>query len=415
MVTVDDSARKAPPFTGHHDTLEAPSPRTSERRALTDLFRMSVRSQWATLPAAWGTVFYVWGEAPLLASLVWAGLLTLFTVYRNAALRRRLAAPDFLSDPAREGRFHMRLVLATAVGIASGFAYFSVGTPDYIGYGLMAIAVAMAAGSAVVFATHRASFLAYAMPFAAVPVVALSFRAWDNNSPQTLFMVGMALVYVRVLMVAHAQIHGILMENFDLQIEKDALLEKLRVDNIELHADRDAYRNAALTDELTRIPNRRCFDMMLRREWERGHREATPVACVMLDIDHFKAVNDHYGHHVGDDYLVHVAAALTRQLNRGTDFLARYGGEEFVAILPNTDRNGARLIAEQLRASVAGLALDSPVASTGGKVTVSAGVCTLYPKDDDGAPQRLVDLADAALYRAKRSGRDRVVVSDPRH
>ncbi len=179
--------------------------------------------------------------------------------------------------------------------------------------------------------------------------------------------------------------------------------------NVELSADREAYRAASLTDKLTNTPNRRHFDLILNREWERAHREATPIACVMLDIDHFKDVNDRYGHHRGDEYLSLIACTLSQTLNRSSDFLARYGGEEFVAILPNTDTRGAIVIAEHLRRAVASLALDNADPKTSGVVTVSAGVSALDPKSNPGGARTLVEMADAALYQGKHGGRDRVM------
>ena len=127
----------------------------------------------------------------------------------------------------------------------------------------------------------------------------------------------------------------------------------------------------------------------------------------MLDVDHFKAFNDNYGHQAGDDCLAMVARALQEQLQRPEDMLARYGGEEFMIILPNTDVDGAAFLAEKLRKAVEGLAIEHAHSSAGSVVTVSSGTATTLPASDAGS-ELLVREADVALYRAKSMGRNQV-------
>ncbi|MDP9404704.1 MAG: GGDEF domain-containing protein [Actinomycetota bacterium] len=153
------------------------------------------------------------------------------------------------------------------------------------------------------------------------------------------------------------------------------------------------------TDGLTGLANRRVFQLALSRELALAQRRGEPCTLVLLDVDHFKAVNDTYGHQAGDDVLRRVGLALA-QAARGTDVPARYGGEEFAVILPACSPVRARAVAERLRVAVVAGAGDVPV-------TLSAGVAT-YPHDA-GDEVSLVAAADRALYRAKRTGRDRVV------
>lgn len=161
-------------------------------------------------------------------------------------------------------------------------------------------------------------------------------------------------------------------------------------------------------DGLTGVANRRLFDTTLEREWRRAMRQQTRLAIVMMDIDHFKLYNDHYGHQAGDDCLKQVAKALETCLRRPGDLLARYGGEEFVALLPDTDQSGTMLLANYARMAVEKLAMphaDSPVSSV---VTVSLGVAAEIPQRESHAAE-LVEAADKALYRAKKKGRNQVV------
>jgi two-component system chemotaxis family response regulator WspR len=172
-------------------------------------------------------------------------------------------------------------------------------------------------------------------------------------------------------------------------------------------ANRELRRLSSL-DGLTGLANRRLFDAALEREWRRALRQQTQLAIVMMDIDHFKLYNDHYGHLAGDDCLKQVAGALQTCLRRPGDLLARYGGEEFVALLADTDQAGAMLLANYARQAVENLGLPhakSPVAKV---VTVSLGVAATAPQK--GLPAAgLVEAADQALYRAKKRGRNQVV------
>lgn len=161
----------------------------------------------------------------------------------------------------------------------------------------------------------------------------------------------------------------------------------------------------SMTDSLTGIFNRRHFFALAEREYHRAARFDRALSAVMLDIDHFKQVNDTYGHAVGDQVIVAVAK-LCRSSIRSVDILGRYGGEEFVFVLPETDAGGARQLAERLRQRVAAMT----VSSTAGPVTCTAslGVASTAVKVADVTA--LVANADAALYAAKQGGRDRVVV-----
>lgn len=152
-------------------------------------------------------------------------------------------------------------------------------------------------------------------------------------------------------------------------------------------------------DGLTGVSNRRHFDETLAIEWRRAARRASPVALLLLDIDHFKAFNDVSGHQAGDDALRRVAHTLRDSVHRAADLVARYGGEEFAVLLPDTDLESARTIAESLRQHIENL----------GDVTVSIGITSTIPPRDGAGIEALIGRADAALYEAKRAGRNTVV------
>lgn len=166
----------------------------------------------------------------------------------------------------------------------------------------------------------------------------------------------------------------------------------------------------AVTDSLTGLANRRSFNEFILREWRRAFRDVTPLAVLMIDIDHFKNYNDSEGHLAGDVCLQQVAMALQRGLKRPADLLARYGGEEFVVVLPETDMAGAILLAETLRHEIEILALPHPASSVANIVTVSIGVAVLDQRRDMNSEQTL-DRADQALYQAKKDGRNCTVAA----
>jgi len=166
-------------------------------------------------------------------------------------------------------------------------------------------------------------------------------------------------------------------------------------------------RRLSTQDALTGVPNRRAFDEALEREWARARRDRTNLGLVMIDIDHFKLYNDAHGHQAGDLCLTHVAQVLNQTRRRDTDIVARYGGEEFALILPDTDMQGAVLIAERMREAVLGEEIPHVNSSTGPHVSISLGVAAMVPGREEDR-RVLFQFADVALYEAKRSGRNRV-------
>jgi diguanylate cyclase (GGDEF)-like protein len=167
----------------------------------------------------------------------------------------------------------------------------------------------------------------------------------------------------------------------------------------------------AISDSLTGVANRRHFDTVLEREWQRGVRESKPLSVLLIDIDRFKPYNDVYGHLTGDNCLRQVVAAIKPLVSRPADLLARYGGEEFVVVLPGTDATGALQVAGWIRQAVQEQGLPHPGNLPHAVITLSIGCATMTPRDGTSHLD-LLEAADRALYRAKASGRNRVQLAD---
>ena len=177
--------------------------------------------------------------------------------------------------------------------------------------------------------------------------------------------------------------------------------------HVMLKTQADRMRMMALTDPLTGVSNRRAFDERLDHEWKVCRRNARSLAVLIIDVDHFKAFNDHYGHQAGDKTLCQVALVLRESLRRPSDFLGRYGGEEFACLVPEASRSAAHRVGEYLRDRIVLAHLPHQASPTAPFVTVSIGIAAQIPSPR-ASVDGLVALADRNLYRAKGAGRNRV-------
>lgn len=175
-------------------------------------------------------------------------------------------------------------------------------------------------------------------------------------------------------------------------------------DDVESDVHEEIYR-VSVTDGLTGLNNRRVLDEELEKEFIRARRHGRTFSVLLLDIDHFKLVNDKHGHGVGDLVLKQVAAAVRRSTRDGLDIVARYGGEELAVLAPETDLANAVALAERIRSTVEAIAVDDE--GTQVKVTLSVGCAELSSVDT--LPQSLFERADQKLYLAKNGGRNRVL------
>ncbi len=191
-------------------------------------------------------------------------------------------------------------------------------------------------------------------------------------------------------------------EDFNLKkliVEKNIELKRI---NKELEEANQKLEKLSQIDSLTGVYNRRMFDKTIKMEWNRCRRNFVPLSLIMIDIDFFKTYNDSHGHMVGDDCIKQVANILAAFSKRSSDIVARYGGDEFALILPYMEKEGALLVAEQIRKSTEESAICSLNTASKGFLTISAGVNSVIPTENMSL-EKFIEAADLALYKAKES------------
>jgi two-component system chemotaxis family response regulator WspR len=240
-----------------------------------------------------------------------------------------------------------------------------------------------------------------------IPIIVLSTKE-DPKFKARGFAVG-ANDYViklpdRLELLARIRYHS---AGYISRLQRDAAFRSLHESQQKLSEANIELKKLASLDGLTGIANRRRFDEALQSELLRAHRTQTSLSLFMCDIDYFKIYNDTYGHLAGDLCLKKVAAALSTTLQRPADLAARYGGEEFALILPDTHEKGAIAVADICRRQVEALAIPNRGSADYGHITVSIGLVNLLPSVSVG-PEQLIGMADSALYKAKRNGRNQV-------
>ncbi|MBL1260274.1 MAG: diguanylate cyclase [Thiotrichaceae bacterium] len=238
------------------------------------------------------------------------------------------------------------------------------------------------------------------------PVIVLSSKE-DPKDKCEAFSCGASDYLVKlpdkIELIARIKAHS---RSYVAQQQRDAAFRELHELQKELEIKNVELQRLSAIDGLTGIPNRRSFDEYIAKEWRRAVREGTCLALLLIDIDFFKKYNDGYGHQGGDDCLQKVAQVLADTMRRSSDMVARYGGEEFTVVLPNTDLDGAMVIAEELRLAVEKLALKHAFSDVTDIVSISLGAAGIPPQCGDDCAS-LIALADAALYKAKEEGRNR--------
>ena len=301
------------------------------------------------------------------------------------------------------GRIRVVTTLYAFTGICWGAA---VSVLDQYSYGTVTVYMGVVLFIAALLYMTPQSLLAVFLP-PHLAFIAAMFLVQDSPELRYTNIVISSIVIVVLILIAR-QNYDRRLESFQnraLIVEKNSELARINRELNNLNAE---LEQRSVTDALTGLYNRRMFEETMKKEWERCKRYSITLSVIMMDVDHFKPYNDFYGHQTGDQCLQQIGALLMRTLRFASDIVARYGGEEFIVVLPYTDNAKAAALAERIRCEVERLEIRHEVSKVSNYVTVSLGVATTVPAEENSA-EDLVYAADMALYEAKEQNRNRIV------
>ncbi|RKT43857.1 GGDEF domain-containing protein [Thiocapsa rosea] len=340
----------------------------------------------------------LWGGIEKATLLIWLACLVSVTAFRFRTLRA-------FSDPQRRIRVDdavwRRVFVAGAC--AAGFVWGGAGLflfhPSSLAHQVF---LAFVLGGMVAGGVPLLSPLNRAYPCFAIPIVLPMTLSMVLVGDRVHWIMGMMILIFGIAMLSSsARVRRLFQDATDMRLKLASSI-----------AEGSALQEMLRIDELTRIGNRRFFEEQLGNEWRRGDRAHATLAVISADIDHFKAYNDRYGHPAGDRCLFGVAQAMAAALQRPGDAAARIGGEEFAFVLPQTSLLGAEQVAERIREAVWDLNIPHAASPIAERVTVSLGVAS-SDHASVASEADLIRASDAALYEAKRRGRNQVATIAP--
>jgi diguanylate cyclase (GGDEF)-like protein len=335
-----------------------------------------------------------------------------------------VAASSRRAIPARAWWIYANTAVLTAIGVAYGIT--PIWLYEHGDIWLLAVANLWIGGLAVTMLVDQGLVRPIGIAFGLPALAPLLAALLSSGEPVETFLgIGNVLFFCYVyIAIAHAQAHTIdearqrlmnslLIERLEAQRrETDRLVEDLtgeierrKQTEVELLRARRVAESLSRMDHQTGLVNRRVFDEALKREWERARSLHKPLSLVLCDIDRFRAYNDRYGHHAGDQCLTRISNVAASHATGERAFIARYGGEEFAILLPETGEFEALEVAEAIRSDVQELTIMHGASEVEHVVTVSCGVATILP-EESGREADLVETAANALQRAKRTGRN---------
>ena len=352
-------------------------------------------------------VVAIWPQTPAVWLVGWWILLTALTAYRLwFVIQSNRDTGERYTTDSLQARFCLG-VAATGVVWGAGYLFFATQISIEHQAVVLMVLAGITAGGLVASYGVKHHFFGFLFPALGAPTV---FGLYDGEPTQIGISV-LLIVFVVALTASFLRYARAVCELIDTRLENSVLVDSLSASNQELEQTNQQLLELSSTDGLTQVANRRHFDSQLQREWGRAQRSGNWLSYIMADIDFFKPYNDHYGHLKGDDCLKEVAQALQGVLRRPGDFVGRFGGEEFAILSPETPPEGARVLADKVRAVIEQLEIPHRGSPVSDHVSVSVGVTSTKPSAT-GSVNDLIYTADRALYEAKHHGRNCVVVGE---
>ncbi len=349
--------------------------------------------------------------------MLWALMVLGMLLYRSLFMSAALADRDYQTKPRRVYAWLLLGACLTGAVWSSAYIYASYLVPERLQFVFLILIFMVVTLSMGVTLVLREYFVAHL--FTSLWPIAWWCLAnyWEQeyNLLVGLFTLGVCLILLLVgdrVFLTFRNMIALNWEREAMSRELGELTNSLRDRNRQLQDAREQLTELANVDELTGLGNRRIVNRVLRDEINRARRGKTDLAVIMIDVDYFKRYNDTYGHPAGDAVLRRMASVMKRATARAGDVVARYGGEEFIIILPGVSEVGALRIAGRLKSMVAAEQIAHKTSPAGRTVTISQGVVSLKPI---GVlrPADIIRMADRALYKAKGSGRNTIVLFDP--
>lgn len=265
----------------------------------------------------------------------------------------------------------------------------------------MLLIIGIVSGALPVLATDLKAYAFYLV----LCLMPLSFFNLATPSISVKLIGAVMIIFIGMLMLAAHLFNRALLDSLIYRYRSELLADRLQIANNRLSSANLELQQISTTDELTEVFNRRYFNQRYKEVWDDHVREGQSLAALMIDVDHFKAYNDQFGHLQGDHCLKRIADEITGVINRPRDFVSRFGGEEFIMLLPNTDIKGAQQIAARIHNHIERLAIPHRVENGPDRVTVSIGGAALKPNKETSS-EFFLQQVDRALYKAKHNGRN---------
>ncbi|WP_298627496.1 diguanylate cyclase [uncultured Legionella sp.] len=262
---------------------------------------------------------------------------------------------------------------------------------------LLLVVAAITTGSTISMASSLVAFYSFILPFF-IPIFILNLNLGENDGIALILAVTLIFCF---LIITHIANNKMLKNNIELILKQMELNNQLKKFNKKLSI-------VSITDELTNLANRRYFRERLIADWVRTKRSSLPLSLIIIDIDHFKQCNDHYGHLYGDECLKQIARIISELAGRETDLAARFGGDELSVILYDTIEINAKHFAERIQQTIKHLHIKNELSPISDDLTVSVGIASMIPQIDDDY-ELLFSYADKALYEAKNQGRNCII------